>query len=71
LVHQGHTSLPQAQLAILLAVSTNSLSKSAVAIGAGGKAFAVLILPGLLLVIAAVWLGAWARLWLASTIGPL
>ncbi len=71
LVHQGHASLPQAQLAILLAVSTNSLSKSAVAIGAGGKAFAVLILPGLLLVIAAVWLGAWARLWLASTIGPL
>lgn len=68
LVHQGHASLAQAQLAILLAVSTNTLSKSAVAIGAGGKAFAVLILPGLLLVIAAVWLGAWASLW---TIGAL
>jgi uncharacterized membrane protein (DUF4010 family) len=68
LVHQGHASLTQAQLAILLAVSTNTLSKSAVAIGAGGKAFAVLILPGLLLVIAAVWLGAWASLW---TVGAL
>lgn len=68
LVHQGQSSLAQAQLAILLAVSTNTLSKSAVAIGAGGKAFAVLILPGLLLVIAAVWLGAWASLW---TVGAL
>ena len=68
LVHQGQSSLAQAQLAILLAVSTNTLSKSAVAIGAGGKAFAVLILPGLLLVIATVWLGAWASLW---TVGAL
>jgi uncharacterized membrane protein (DUF4010 family) len=63
LVHQGQSSLAQAQLAILLAVSTNTLSKSAVAIGAGGKAFAVLILPGLLLVITAVWLGAWTSQW--------
>jgi uncharacterized membrane protein (DUF4010 family) len=68
LVHQGQSSLAQAQLAILLAVSTNTLSKSAVAIGAGGKAFAVLILPGLLLAIAAVWLGAWVSLW---TVGAL
>jgi uncharacterized membrane protein (DUF4010 family) len=68
LVHQGQSSLAQAQLAILLAVSTNTLSKSAVAIGAGGKAFAVLILPGLLLVIAAVWLGAWASLWTVGTL---
>jgi uncharacterized membrane protein (DUF4010 family) len=59
LVHKGQSSLAQAQLAILLAVTTNTISKSAVAIGAGGSAFASLILPGLLLVIAAVWLGAW------------
>ena len=68
LVHQGQSSLAQAQLAILLAVSTNTLSKSAVAIGAGGKAFAVLILPGLLLVIATVWLGAWASLWTVGAV---
>jgi len=71
LVHQGHASLTQAQLAILLAVSTNTLSKSVVAIGAGGKAFAALILPGLLLVIAAVWLGAWANLWTIGALGSL
>jgi len=71
LVHKGQSSLTQAQLAILLAVSTNTLSKSAVAIGTGGKAFAALILPGLLLVIAAVWLGAWASLWIAGPIGSL
>jgi uncharacterized membrane protein (DUF4010 family) len=60
LVNKGQASLSQAQMAILLAVSTNTLSKSAVAIGAGGRSFAILILPGLLLVLAAVWLGAWA-----------
>lgn len=60
LVNKGQASLPQAQLALLLAVSTNTLSKSAVAIGAGGRPFAILILPGLLLVLAAAWLGAWA-----------
>jgi uncharacterized membrane protein (DUF4010 family) len=60
LVHKGQASLSQAQMAILLAVSTNTLSKSAVAMGAGGRAFAMLILPGLALVMAAVWLGAWA-----------
>lgn len=60
LVNKGQASLSQAQLALLLAVSTNTLSKSAVAIGAGGRPFAILILPGLLLVLAAAWLGAWA-----------
>ncbi len=65
LVNKGQASLSQAQMAILLAVSTNTLSKSAVAIGAGGRSFALLILPGLLLVITAVWLGAWASAALA------
>jgi uncharacterized membrane protein (DUF4010 family) len=65
LVNKGQASLSQAQMAILLAVSTNTLSKSAVAIGAGGRSFAILILPGLMLVMAAVWLGAWASAALA------
>ena len=59
LVNKGQASLSQAQMAILLAVSTNTLSKLAVAIGAGGRSFAILTLPGLLLVLATVWLGAW------------
>ena len=65
LVNKGQASLSQAQMAISLAVSTNTLSKSAVSIGAGGRSFALLILPGLLLVITAVWLGAWASAALA------
>ena len=59
LVNKGQASLSQAQMAILLAVSTNTLSKLAVAIGAGGRSFAILTLPGLLLVLVTVWLGAW------------
>lgn len=69
LLNKGQSLPAQAQLAILLAVSTNTLSKAAVAIGAGGKAFALLILPGLLLVITAVWLGAWASPWTIGFIG--
>lgn len=57
LVTQEQMSLSQAQLAILLAVSSNNLSKAAVTIGAGGRAFAMLTIPGLALVMAAVWLG--------------
>lgn len=68
LVHQGQTSPTQAQLAIWLAVSTNTLSKSAVAISAGGFVFARLIMPGLLLVICAVWLGVWVNS--ATGFGP-
>ena len=58
LVTQEQMTPAQAQLAILLAVSSNTLSKATVAMAAGGRAFSTLTLPGLALVIAAVWLGA-------------
>lgn len=58
LVAQQAMTLAQAQWLVLLAVSSNSLSKAAVAISAGGRAFALAVVPGLALVIAAVWLGA-------------
>lgn len=58
LVAQKAMTLDQAEKVILLAVSTNSLSKAAVAISAGGRSFAILVLPGLVLVITAVWLAA-------------
>jgi uncharacterized membrane protein (DUF4010 family) len=59
LVTQELMTLTQAQQAIFLAVSTNTFSKAAVAISAGGRSFALRVVPGLTLVIAAVWLGAW------------
>ncbi len=58
LVAQQAITLNQAGQVLLLAVSSNTLSKAAVAISAGGRAFAMAVLPGLALVIAAVWLGA-------------
>lgn len=58
LVAQQAITLDQAGQVLLLAVSSNTLSKAAVAISAGGRAFAMAVLPGLALVIAAVWLGA-------------
>lgn len=60
LVQQDLISHPQAQVCIWLAVSANSLSKALVAVLVGGKAFALQFLPGLLAIIATVWLSLWA-----------
>ncbi|WP_158272864.1 MgtC/SapB family protein [Limnohabitans sp. T6-5] len=68
LVHQGHASLDQAQWGILLAVSSNTLSKAAVAMAAGGRVFATWVLPGLCLVTAAVWLGTLVSPWLGLSV---
>jgi uncharacterized membrane protein (DUF4010 family) len=67
LVDQGLIAPTQAQLCIWMAVSTNSISKAAMAAVVGGKAFALQFLPGLLSSIAAVWLSQWvqsAHFWL-------
>ncbi len=45
-------------LPILAAMSTNTLSKAVVAWMSGGRAYALRLIPGLLVVIAAVWAGA-------------
>lgn len=44
---------------ILAGLSSNSVMKALVAFHAGGRAYAARIVPGLVLVIAAVWLGVW------------
>ncbi|MFN3571183.1 MAG: MgtC/SapB family protein [Polaromonas sp.] len=44
---------------ILAGLSTNSLMKAVVAFHAGGVGYAARIVPGLVLIIAAVWLGVW------------
>lgn len=59
LVKAGKLPLDTALWAIIIGLSTNSLMKAAVAFHAGGSAYAARIVPGLVLVIAAVWLGVW------------
>ncbi len=59
LVQAGKLPLDAALGPIVAGLSTNSLMKAAVAFHAGGNAYAARIVPGLVLVIAAVWLGVW------------
>ena len=61
LVDQGLIAHPQAQLAIWLAASTNSISKAVMATLVGGKTFAMQFLPGLITAITAVWLSLWVQ----------
>jgi uncharacterized membrane protein (DUF4010 family) len=48
-----------AVLAILLAFSTNTVTKIVVAWTTGGSRFAMQVLPGLVLMLGAAWLGGW------------
>lgn len=57
LVAAGKLSAPDAALPILAALSTNAVTKAVVALTAGRGRFAVQTVPGLLLVILAVWAG--------------
>ncbi|WP_341906335.1 MgtC/SapB family protein [Polaromonas sp. YR568] len=59
LVKADKLPLDTALWAVLIGLSTNSLMKALVAFHAGGRAYAARIVPGLVLVIAAVWLGVW------------
>lgn len=60
LVASGKMSPADAVSPILAALSTNTISKIIVAWTAGGRTFALQLLPGLLFVISAVWAGAYA-----------
>jgi hypothetical protein len=44
---------------ILLGLTTNAVTKAVVAFQAGGTAYAGKIVPGLLLMVSATWLGFW------------
>ena len=59
LVAAGKLSPDAALWPILVGLSTNALMKAVVAFNAGGAAYAARIVPGLVLMIAAVWLGLW------------
>lgn len=58
LVAAGQIALSGAAVPILLALSTNTLSKCVAATSAGGRPFALSLVPGLLLMVGAAW-GAW------------
>ena len=54
----GRMPAEAAVIPILAAISTNSLTKAILAWTAGGPAFALRVIPGLVLVAGAAWLGA-------------
>lgn len=62
LVESGHMQAPSAILPILGAITTNTFSKCFVAWVGGGVAYSKRVIPGLLLILAAVWAGAGLRL---------
>ena len=57
LVASGKLSVEDAVVPILAALSSNTLTKVVLAVTAGGRAYALQIIPGLLAVIAAAWAG--------------
>ena len=59
LVAAGKMTPAEAVIPILLAVTTNTLTKAVVAWTTGGRAFALRVIPGLVLVVLAGWGGAW------------
>ena len=61
LVSSGTITTAEAALPVLLGLTTNTVSKIVVAFAGGGRLFAMQVVPGLLLTVAAAWLG-----WLAA-----
>jgi len=58
LVAAGKIAPDHAVIPILAALSASTLTKSVLAVVAGGRAYALRVVPGLLLVLAAAWAGA-------------
>jgi uncharacterized membrane protein (DUF4010 family) len=58
LASSGKISGADAVLPILAAMTTNAIAKAAMAVGTGGGAFVMRVVPGLVLSIAAAWLAA-------------
>lgn len=58
LVAAGKMSARDAVIPCLAGLTTNTVTKAVLAITAGGRHFAIQIIPGLALVIAAAWIAA-------------
>ena len=67
LVAAGKLEVQLAVWPILLGLSSNTLAKAVVAFNAGGAAYAARIVPGLVLMLAGVWLGVWLGAWFAAS----
>jgi uncharacterized membrane protein (DUF4010 family) len=53
---------PVACLPILVGFTTNTVTKIVLAVAGGSKAFALRVVPGLMVVLAAAWLGLLIRI---------
>jgi uncharacterized membrane protein (DUF4010 family) len=58
LVEEKRITAPLAVIPILAAITTNTISKMIFAVSAGGRAFALYVIPGLVLLVVAAWVGA-------------
>jgi uncharacterized membrane protein (DUF4010 family) len=59
LMAAGKIQANQAMVPILLGLTTNAVTKAVVAFQAGSAVYASKIVPGLLLMVSATWLGFW------------
>ena len=58
LVADGRLEPPAAVVPILVALTTNTVTKMIFAFSAGGRTFALYVIPGLILMVVAAWAGA-------------
>ena len=58
LVHEQRITAPMSVIPILAAMTANTFTKAILAIGAGGRTFALYVIPGLILLVVAAWAGA-------------
>jgi len=58
LVSDGRIKPPQTIVPVLAALTTNTITKMVLAVTAGGRTFALYVIPGLLLMLATAWAGA-------------
>ena len=58
LVHDQRITAPLAVVPILAALTTNTVTKMIFAVSTGGRPFALYVIPGLILMVAAAWAGA-------------
>lgn len=64
LANSERASMEYAGLAVLIALTTNTISKSVVAFSLGTRKFAFELLPGLVLIVVSAWAGWAARAWI-------
>jgi uncharacterized membrane protein (DUF4010 family) len=58
LVEEKRIAAPLSVIPILAAITTNTISKMIFAVSAGGRVFALYVIPGLVLLVVAAWVGA-------------